>query len=117
MINNMDGMTYPLGQPLPASVQSFCSQSWDNCNFDDYWITYNPCSPTLSVPTQIFTLNPEWKGCIQGIDAFFDPPYSLTSGNGLTPFAAPPTPSAQPANTPNSPIAAATTTQDHKTPP
>lgn len=78
-------------------------------------MTYDPCSPTLSVPTQIFTLNPEWKTCIQGIDAFFDPPYTLQPGADLTTFQpaaaqtpAPVTSTAQPANTPVTPIASVT---------
>ncbi|KAE9372702.1 hypothetical protein N431DRAFT_536653 [Stipitochalara longipes BDJ] len=49
-----------------------------------YSVTYNPCSPVLSVPTKVFALNPLWTGCIQGISAFFDPPYTLTPGGPLS---------------------------------
>jgi len=59
-------------------------------------ITYNPCSPTLSVPTQLFKINSLWKGCMQGIDAFYDPLYPLTSGGVLQPFKPTPAPVAQP---------------------
>ena len=38
---------------------------------------YNPCSPTLSVPTQIRSLNAAWATCVQGIYAFYDPPIAL----------------------------------------
>jgi hypothetical protein len=54
--------------------------------FDDLYeftITYNPCSPTLSVPTELFTLNSMWTGCLPGIEGFYDPPYPLSTGNGL----------------------------------
>jgi len=50
-----------------------------------YTVTYNPCSPLLSVPTQLYTIDTLWKDCRPGIDAFFDPPFTLTSGNGLGP--------------------------------
>jgi len=49
-------------------------------------LTYNPCSPTLSVPTEIFTLNPFWTACIPGINGLYDPPYPLTAGSGLSAF-------------------------------
>ena len=37
----------------------------------------------LSVPTQLYTIDTLWKDCRPGIDAFFDPPYTLTPGKGL----------------------------------
>jgi hypothetical protein len=46
-------------------------------------VTYNPCSPVLSVPTKLFTLNSIWTGCVPGIDAFFDPPYTLTASGPM----------------------------------
>jgi hypothetical protein len=47
-------------------------------------VTYNPCSPKVSMPPQLFTINPMWTDCSKGIDGFFDPPYTLTKGNGLS---------------------------------
>jgi hypothetical protein len=54
--------------------------------FDDLYlftITYNPCSPTLSVPSELYTLNSLWTDCLPGISGFYDPPYPLSTGNGL----------------------------------
>ena len=45
--------------------------------------SYNPCSPMLSVPQQILTFNPQWRACSDGIHAFYDPPFALTSMAGL----------------------------------
>ncbi|KAH8601639.1 hypothetical protein B0O99DRAFT_588829 [Bisporella sp. PMI_857] len=50
-----------------------------------YTASYNPCSPILSAPPQVLTLNPEWSTCIQNIIAFWDPPSALTSASGLRP--------------------------------
>ncbi|MCJ1247495.1 hypothetical protein MMC30_004709 [Trapelia coarctata] len=49
--------------------------------------TSNPCSPILSVPPQIFNLDPKWKTCVQGIQVLYDPPYALTQASGLVPVA------------------------------
>src|SRR5271168_2204482 len=51
-------------------------------------MTYNLCSPKVSMPTELFTINSMWTGCLKGIDGFFDPPYTLTQGNGLSAFSA-----------------------------
>lgn len=51
-------------------------------------MTYNLCSPKVSMPTELFTINSLWTGCLKGIDGFFDPPYTLTQGNGLSAFSA-----------------------------
>lgn len=56
------------------------------CWLINHTIHWNPCSPTLSVPTQIFTLNPLWKNCMTGMDPFFDLPYTLTAGRGFRPL-------------------------------
>jgi hypothetical protein len=38
----------------------------------------------LSVPTELYNLNPLWKTCLPGISAFYDPQYALSTANGLT---------------------------------
>ena len=48
-----------------------------------YTVIHNPCSPALSVPTQLYSLQPLWTGCLPGISAFFDPPYTLTTGGPM----------------------------------
>lgn len=56
-------------------------------------VTKDPCKPTLSAPAQILTLDPAWNICEAPVTAFFDPPYTLTAGNGLSaisPVATPP---------------------------
>lgn len=55
--------------------------------FYHYTVTQNPYSPTLSVPTELFAINTLWSTCMQGIAGFFDPPYALSTGNGLVAFA------------------------------
>ncbi|PMD40239.1 hypothetical protein L207DRAFT_336344 [Hyaloscypha variabilis F] len=46
-------------------------------------MTYNPCSPMLSVPTKLLAANPAWHACRTGISAFFDPPIFLTAGGAF----------------------------------
>ena len=50
-----------------------------------YTYSYNPCSPLLSVPTQVFSIDSRWRTCLAGISAFYDPPHALVSANGLLP--------------------------------
>ena len=59
----------------------------ESSTFYHYTVTNNPCSPTMSVPTELFTINTLWSTCMQGIAGFFDPPYPLSAGNGLVAFA------------------------------
>lgn len=55
---------------------------------DPFTCVYNPCSPYLSVPTQIYNVDPAFRGCMPGISGFFDPSYFLTPGGhgGLQAF-------------------------------
>lgn len=91
-----------------------------------YTLTYNPCSATLSVPTELFAINSAWATCVPGINGLYDPPYSLTPGNGLTAFgpaptdtttavletsAVDPTTSPEPVSTPTTPTPIPTTTK------
>lgn len=48
-----------------------------------YTITYNSCEPMLSVPTQLYSLQPLWTGCVAGRSAFFDPPSILSTASGF----------------------------------
>ncbi|KAN0095837.1 hypothetical protein V8E51_016548 [Hyaloscypha variabilis] len=48
-----------------------------------YTVTYNPCSPMLSVPTKLLAANSVWHACRMGISAFFDPPIFLTAGGSF----------------------------------
>lgn len=79
---------------------------------NEFTCVYNPCSPWVSVPTQVYGLDQKFQTCIDGIKAFFDPPYTLTSGGGLVPFSSVPASasSAAPAQTPAPVIAAPTPT-------
>lgn len=56
----------------------------EQINIEPYFYTYNDCSPTLSVPTELFSINKGWETCLDGISAFFDPPRILTPAAGLT---------------------------------
>ena len=114
IINNVNLSTYPYGEPLPSSVVSYCGATPTGCDINSGSIVYNPCSPTLSVPSELFTLDPQWKTCSPGIGAFFDPPYTLTQGDGFSAFnggAGPtvsPSPAAQPQVTPSAPTPSST---------
>jgi hypothetical protein len=35
------------------------------------------------VPTLLYSLQPQWTGCVAGIDAFFDPIYTLTTSGAM----------------------------------
>lgn len=54
--------------------------------------TYDECSPSIAVPTKVYSINPEWKFCGPGIDGFYDPPYFLQPGSGMSAFSAATTP-------------------------
>jgi hypothetical protein len=54
-------------------------QPWNLLTSHEF--TYNPCLPTLSVPSQVLTINSLWSDCAAPITAFYDPPYALNSGN------------------------------------
>lgn len=49
--------------------------------------TFNPCSPAISVPTQLFAINSDWATCLAGVNALCDPPFTLTPAAGLEAFA------------------------------
>jgi hypothetical protein len=51
--------------------------------FHYYTVTHNPCSPTISVPSQLLTINSLWSDCANDLSGLFDPPYTLTQGSGL----------------------------------
>lgn len=113
-INNPDAVTWPVNGTMPATEAAFCSSMPESCDIEIFTMTYNPCSATLSVPSQLFSLNPLWKNCNLGIPPFIDPPYTLTEGGDLTAFNAPSTATstvgnAQPQTTPNPPTPTPTT--------
>ena len=48
--------------------------------------TFDPCSPLLSVPTEVYNIDSEWFSCTRGISGFWDPPRVLQPASGpLTP--------------------------------
>jgi hypothetical protein len=65
-----------------------------------YIVTYNPCSPSLSVPTKLFSVNQLWKTCRPGMSAFYGPPSALTSGSYFSPPMTSSTPQASTAPVP-----------------
>lgn len=58
----------------------------DLSSFSEYTVSYNPCSPTLSAPTEMLTIDAAWATCVTGIQGFFDPAYALSWADGLTQF-------------------------------
>lgn len=55
---------------------------WSNY-IANWTITYNPCLPTLSVPTQLYTIDSQWKSCKPGMNGFYDPPTAVTSWSDI----------------------------------
>jgi len=53
-------------------------------DYDHITVTYDSCSPTLSVPTRILNLNSVWSNCRPQISGFRDPPSALKPGNGFS---------------------------------
>jgi len=81
LVGPFQNNTYP---DIPALTASFgAGFTFDAASWAEYTVSYNPCSPTLSAPQQIFTLIPGWDNCERGMDGFFDPPYALSVGGGL----------------------------------
>lgn len=72
----------------PPSTFERLTGSYPHSNFgfgvEPYVYTYNPCHPTMSVPTQLFSIDPGWMSCLDGISAFYDPPKVLQPADGLT---------------------------------
>jgi hypothetical protein len=62
-------------------------------------VTYNPCRPWLSVPTKIYTLQPEYSSCVHNIKGLFDPPIFLTTSSGFYPITTPAPPQPTPTKT------------------
>ena len=48
-------------------------------------ITYNPCTPYLSVPSRLLTLDPRWSTCVRYMAGLHDPPINLDPENGFYP--------------------------------
>jgi hypothetical protein len=75
-------------------VMSGASYSWQDFPggmIKAFTMTYNPCSPMLSVPTKLLAMNSAWNSCQMGISAFYDPPYILTTAGSLSLITADPT--------------------------
>lgn len=46
-------------------------------------MTYDPCSPIISIPQAILTLDPQWADCVPGVSGLYDPPSKLTPVHGF----------------------------------
>ncbi|KAE9372827.1 hypothetical protein N431DRAFT_536822 [Stipitochalara longipes BDJ] len=47
--------------------------------------TYNPCTPWISAPDQILTLEPRWSSCSRNMKGIHDPEIVLTASAGFYP--------------------------------
>ena len=63
---------------------SSTSDDWPNCMMSATFVTYNPCTPYLSIPPRILSLDPKWTTCRRGFQALHDPPVILNSENGFS---------------------------------
>jgi hypothetical protein len=52
-------------------------------------VTYNPCTPFLSIPSRIITLDRRWNTCIHNFVGLHDPPVILSTGSGFSAVTAP----------------------------
>src|ERR1700712_122048 len=75
-----DPVTESVGGTLTSFTNIFTRQ--------EYILTYNPCKPYISVPTQLFAVDPLWTLCQTFWQGFslFDPPHTLEPGAGLSAF-------------------------------
>jgi hypothetical protein len=77
-----DGLVIDMDFRMPCTNTETLSTSFGTT----YSVTYNLCSPYISVPTQIQTVNPIWITCANpGGIVLFDPPSVLTSVTSLFP--------------------------------
>lgn len=53
--------------------------------YEPWPVTYNPCTPYLSIPPQILTIDPLWNTCVRNFRGLHDPPSILDSSNGFLP--------------------------------
>lgn len=81
---NYETKRYPDLAALSAAVDPYFDMYSANSWIHQFTVTHNPCSPTISVPTQLYTMNPVWSSCGNDLKGLFDPPYTLTSGAGLS---------------------------------
>lgn len=54
-------------------------------DFQPFPVIYNPCTPFLSVPSQIVTIDPLWSTCYRDFKGLHDPPKIMDSSNGFLP--------------------------------
>jgi hypothetical protein len=103
------GDTYSVGPPPESTTNTFPAGMLERRQaqvqettsapslFQVYYystqFTWNPCSPILSIPTELYIYHAAWSTCGPGVYGFYDPPYALTPGSGLLP---PLTPAADP---------------------
>ena len=73
-----------------TSAMNECGLGCEGVPISSLTCVYNPCSPFLSVPSQVASLNPALAGCDDEINVYFDPPYTLSAGNGLVAFSTTP---------------------------
>ena len=48
---------------------------------DVQFMTYDPCSPLLSVPSEVYKIDTAWSNCTAGISGLWDPPRVLLSAS------------------------------------
>ncbi|KAE9372525.1 hypothetical protein N431DRAFT_536384 [Stipitochalara longipes BDJ] len=46
-------------------------------------VTYNPCTPYLSVPTQLLAIDKRWNTCVRNFRGLHDPPSALDTASGF----------------------------------
>jgi hypothetical protein len=47
-------------------------------------VTYNPCTPYLSIPTQLLSIDQRWDTCIRNFRGLHDPPSVLDTASGFS---------------------------------
>ncbi|KAE9370324.1 hypothetical protein N431DRAFT_468387 [Stipitochalara longipes BDJ] len=70
---------------IPTPVLSLDSFNKSTNSFAPVLVTYNPCTPYLSVPTRILTLDSRWSTCVRYLKGLHDPPIIMNTENGFFP--------------------------------
>ncbi|KAE9370006.1 hypothetical protein N431DRAFT_344499 [Stipitochalara longipes BDJ] len=77
--------TFP-GYNNSATTQAAYTTAETLSAYGPWVLTYNPCTPFLSIPSRIIAIDPLWNTCYRDFKGLHDPPILLTPANGFFPI-------------------------------
>lgn len=84
--STVDAFTYTIpGYNGSDTTWAAFTTSYTVSAYSPWPITYNPCTPFLSIPPRIIAIDPLWNTCYRDFKGLHDPPIFLTSSNGFFP--------------------------------